>query len=771
MVTQFKSAFESKQQKKKSPKPSKRSQRLAKRQAGNTKRAWNKRQKLLAILIVGLVLAMMAGTIAMAFMMKDLPSPKILTNSSSYAVSSQIFDRNGQLLYEIYADENRIPVKLDSLPKYVWQASIAIEDQNFFSHFGFDLRGIARAIKANLQGERLEGGSTITQQLVKNALLTKERTVERKLKEIILSIMTETLYTKQEILEMYLNYIAYGGTAVGIEAATKQYFDKSARDLTLAEASLLAGLPQAPSRYSPFQSDASAAKNRQKEVLRRMVEEGFITAAAAEEAASEPLQFALDQSNIQAPHFVFYVKDWLVNKYGIERVEKGGLRVTTTLDLGLQDVVQASLSAEIAKLENYKVGNGAAMVVKPDTGEILAMVGSKDYFDSEGDGQVNVALAQRQPGSSIKPIMYATAFQEKLLNPGSLLVDIATCFTVPGQKPYCPRNYDGTFRGPVTVRQALGNSLNIPAVKGLKIIGLDTFIKQGNKMGISSWVDPSRYGLSLTLGGGEVRMIDLAQAFSVLANQGVKTPFTPILSVSDYLGNELEKTDLEQRKQLLTDMTEDESLTQQGELERVMSRAPAYLTSHILQDNQARAGAFGTRSELVIPDQVVSVKTGTTNNLKDNWTVGFTPELLSIVWVGNNDGSPMNQRLVSGVTGAAPIWNDIMSYLLKDREPIWQEKPVDVKSAMVCAHGLPPQPGESCQVRQNELYWDQSQPSEIRLVKQLLWIDPATGQPPPQDQQVDGLVLQEHVFYLDAASDTPCVDCQDVNEAELPIIL
>lgn len=771
MVTQFKTAFEGKQQKKKVTKPSRGSKRLDKQRDSKTKRAWNKRQKLLVFLITSFVLVMLVGTIALGYIMKDLPSPKILTNSSTYAVSSQIFDRNDQLLYEIYADENRIPVKLDSLPDHVWQASIAIEDQNFFSHFGFDLRGIARAIRANLKGERLEGGSTITQQLVKNALLTRERTLERKLKEIALSVMTETLYTKQEILEMYLNYIAYGGTAVGIEAAAKQYFDKSARDLTLAEASLLAGLPQAPSRYSPFQSDASAAKNRQKEVLRRMVEDGYITGAAAEEAASEALKFALSKSDIKAPHFVFFVKDWLVNKYGIDRVEKGGLRVKTTLDLDLQEVVQASLSAEIADLTNYKVGNGAAMVVKPDTGEILAMVGSKDYFDAEGDGQVNVALAQRQPGSSIKPIMYATAFQEKLLNPGSVLVDATICFNVPGQKPYCPRNYDGSFRGPVTVRQSLGNSLNIPAVKGLKIIGLDTFIKQGNKMGISSWVDPSRYGLSLTLGGGEVRMIDLAQAFSVLANQGVKTPFTPILSVSDYLGDELETTDLEQRKQLLVDMTEDESITQQGELERVMSRAPAYLTSHILQDNQARAGAFGTRSELVIPDQVVSVKTGTTNNLKDNWTVGFTPELLSIVWVGNNDGSPMNQRLVSGVTGAAPIWNDIMSYLLQDREPIWQEKPSDVKSAMVCANGMPPSNSNNCQPRQNELFWEQSQPSEIRLVKQLLWIDPSTGQPPPQDQQVDGLVLQEHIFYLDAASDNQCVDCQDVNEAELPIVL
>lgn len=707
--------------------------------------------------ILGLLGIMIVGFV---YLLKELPSPTTFTSSENYAVSTQIYDRNHALLYEIFADENRVPIKLAQLPEHVKQATIAIEDKNFYHHFGFDLGGIIRATIKNARGERVEGGSTITQQLVKNALLSREKTLKRKLKEVFLSVITEVIYSKDEILEMYLNYIPYGGTAVGIEAASQQYFKKPAKDLSLAEASLLAGLPQAPSRYSPFQSDQTAAKNRQAEVLRRMTEDGYITAAVAEDAKSTTLNYALSKTDIKAPHFVFYVRDLLIAQYGLETVEKGGLRVTTSLDLPRQEEFQSIVAEQVEKLANYRVGNGAALVINPQTGEILSMIGSKNYFDTAAGGQVNVTLAERQPGSSIKPIMYATAFQEKILNPGTILMDLPICFDVPGQKSYCPKNYDGSFKGPVTVRQALGNSLNIPAVKSLKAIGLEKFIQQGQKMGITSWQDPSRYGLSLTLGGGEVKMIDLAQAFSVLANQGVKVPINPILRIEDYKGNLLYDANLPQRQADLAELTKYEEETTKGDLERVMNKAPAYLTSHIMQDNLARSWAFGARSQLVIPDQVVSVKTGTTNNLKDNWTVGFTPNYLVATWVGNNSGEPMNPYLVSGVTGAAPIWNQIMSSLLKDKEPTWQEKPTDVKSANVCFHGFPQQKDEPCQSRGKELYWTESQPSDVQLIKQQIWIDPNTGLPPPQGEQVDGLIVEEHTLYQDPTSDQlECIDC------------
>ncbi len=723
---------------------------------------WPFRNKFIRFTLLGLLI-LLIGSVAL--LMKDLPSPRRLTNNENYPVSTQIFDRNGTLLYEIYADENRTPISLSELPPHVYQASISIEDKNFYHHFGFDLVAIARATRSTLSGRRLEGGSTITQQLVKNALLTNERTLQRKIKEGLLSIFTEIMYSKDDILEMYLNYIPYGGTSVGIESASKAYFGKHAKDLTLAEASLLAGLPQAPSRYSPFGSNPEQAKARQLDVLRRMEEDGYISKIQREQAASDVLHYALSRTDIQAPHFVFYVRDLLYQQYGEAMVEEGGLRVTTTLDLSLQNAAQASLSAEVAALEYADVSNGAALIVKPDTGEILSMIGSKDYFDAEDDGQVNVTIRPRQPGSSIKPLVYATAFQEKVLNPGTMLIDAATCFENPGQKPYCPKNYDGSFHGAVTIRQALGNSFNIPAVKALKIVGIEPFIDQAHKMGITGWDDPSKFGLSLSLGGGEVRMIDLAQAFTSLANQGVKVPLTPILKIENYQGEVLEEVDIEQRKSDLLYLTEYED-TQAGELERVMERAPAYLTSHIMQDNSARSGAFGSRSELVIPNQVVSVKTGTTNDLKDNWTIGFTPEFLVVTWIGNNDGTPMNRRVVSGVTGAAPIFNDIMTFILQGREPRWQEKPPDVASAPVCPSGFPrAASGDSCSEGGAELFWQRSQPSLSQRVKTNVWIDPRTGLPPKFGEQVEGLVLEERTILQDPTTRTYCADCnRPVNE-------
>ncbi len=741
-----------------------------KKQNNNSKlRKWlsNLHQQLLKLNIkptkkwaIFFIITFIIAVVTLFLLIKDLPSPRRLTNSDNYAVSTQIFDRNHKLLYEIFADENRTPVALNSLPPYVYQASIAIEDKNFYHHFGFDIIGILRAIKVNLFGGRLEGGSTITQQLVKNALLTRERSLARKVKEGVLAIITEILYSKDEILEMYLNYISYGGTAVGIESASKKYFNKNASQLTLAEASLLAGLPQAPSKYSPFGSNPQSAKNRQLEVLRRMTEDKYITQEQADQASKEVLHFALSKTDIQAPHFVFYIRDLLYKKYGVDTVEKGGLRVTTTLDLDLQNTAQASLSAEVAKIERYRVNNGASLIIKPNTGEILSMIGSKDYFNATDEGQVNVTLANRQPGSSIKPIMYATTFQEKTLNPGTILIDTPTCFTTPNQRPYCPKNYDGSFRGPVTVRASLGNSLNIPAVKSLRTIGVTTFMKQANKMGIESWQDPSKYGLSLTLGGGEVKMIELAQAFSVLANQGVKVPITGIKEVKNYRGEVLESINFEQRKKDLATLTEYDAEQKLNDLTRVMDRAPAYMVSHIMQDNHARVQAFGSHSKLVIPNKIVSVKTGTTNNLKDNWTVGFTPEYLVATWVGNNDNTPMNRNVVSGVTGAAPIFNDIMRYILQNHSYEWQEKPSDVVQAQLCASGFPPTKEDShCTITSTDFYWQASQPSNSKKITKDVWIDPTTGLPPKYGQQVEGLVLENHTIYSDPVTTNYCINC------------
>ncbi|HCC84921.1 MAG TPA: penicillin-binding protein [Candidatus Pacebacteria bacterium] len=713
----------------------------------------------------GTLLGLLIIILGLGYLLQDLPSPTRLTAQENFAVSTQILDRNGQLLYEIFGDENRTPIKVADLPDYVKQATIAIEDKNFYHHFGFDLGGIFRASLANLSGKRIEGGSTITQQLVKNALLTREKSFTRKAKEAILAVMTEALYSKDEILEMYLNYISYGGTSVGIEAAAKKYFDKSAKNLDLAEAALLVGLPQAPSTYSPFGSTPEKAKARQAEVLRRMVEDGYLTEIQAETAKAEVLHFALSRTDIQAPHFVFYVRDLLYQEFGEDMVERGGLRVTTTLDLNLQTAVQASLSAEVNKLARLKVGNGAALVTKPNTGEILAMIGSNDYFDTAHDGQVNVTLALRQPGSSIKPLMYATAFERKVLNPGTILLDIPTCFKNPGQRDYCPKNYSGDFKGPMTVRQSLGNSLNIPAVKGLYIIGLENFIDQATKLGITTWKDPSRYGLALTLGGGEVRMIDMAEAFGTIANQGVKVPLTPILSITDFRGQVIQQNLLQSRLATLANLTQDEEIDSQDDLERVMRRAPAYLVSHIMQDNTARVQAFGPNSQLVFKGQVVSAKTGTTNDLKDNWTVGFTPEFLTIAWVGNNNNTSMSY-LASGITGAAPIFHDIMSLLLKNRPPLWPEKPDDVAMGVVCASGLPPQAGASgCGPTNSDWYWKESTPSASLIEKANVWIHSETGLPFISGETTDGLVLEEHMLYSDPVTKNYCADCtRAVNE-------
>lgn len=737
----------------------------------STKKKRSSRHPLKWILMIGfaLLIILLPLSIPTFLFLRELPSPSKL-QSQSFPVSTIIMDRHGAELYEIYGDTNRNPIPLDQIPDYVKWATISIEDQHFYDHWGFSIQGITRAIKNNVFGDTLQGGSTITQQLVKVGLLTPERTLQRKIKEAVLTIGTETLYSKDTILEMYLNHIPYGGTAWGIEAAANTYFDKSASQLNLAEASLLAGLPAAPTRFSPFGVNPELSEARQHEVLRRMVEEGYISQEEADAAKAEELQFATDAIPIRAPHFALYIKDLLTNKYGQQTVERGGLRVTTSLDLDLQEVFQASVAAEIADLKDYGVGNGAALVTKPNTGEILAMVGSKDYFNTEEDGQVNVTIRQRQPGSSIKPLNYAIGLELKNFTAGTMWLDIPTCFNVVGQQAYCPKNYDGGFRGPVQTRYALGNSYNIPAVKALAVNGLETFVATASAMGINSFKDPSQYGLSLTLGGGEVTMLEMATAFGVLANQGVKVPLQPILEVTDWQGNVLEQYNPDDALVKLTQLTESkihqnpgsqlsvDTINNQSSLMRILHRAPAYIIAQIMSDNNARVAAFGSRSELVIPNQIVSVKTGTTNNLRDNWTIGFTPEYLTAVWVGNNDNSPMNPYVVSGVTGAAPIFNDIMSVLLADKEPVSQEKPEDVISRPICTvSGLVSHPDQPCPTRE-ELFWEGTEPGSFNNIQREIWVKNDTGFE-PEEGDTENIKLEMHTVLSDLLTKDYCVDC------------
>jgi len=600
---------------------------------------------------------------------KDLPSPTDLSNKAQN-VTTRILDRNGNLLYRIYEDENRTLIALPIVSQYLKDATIAIEDQNFYKHMGFSFKGIFRAVLRNFSGETVQGGSTITQQLIKNRLLNNEKTYRRKIRELLLSLIAERIYSKEQILEMYLNTVAYGGSTYGIEEASWRYFNKSAKDLSLAESALLAGLPQAPSTYTPFGSNPELAYERQAEVLRRMVEDGYISQLQADQARQEKLVFNQDRIDIQAPHFVMYVRKLLALKYGEDVVSKGGLEVRTTLDLSLQNQAQDIVSAEVSKLKSFKISNGAALVTNPKTGEILAMVGGADYYDFIHDGQVNVVIRPRQPGSSIKPLTYATAF-ERGKTAASIIDDSPVVYQIPGSKPYAPKNYDGRFHGRVTLREALASSYNVPAVKLLAELGVGSLIDKGEALGISTWQDRNRFGLSLTLGAGEVLMTDLATAYSSFANLGYPVTINPFLEISNYKGDVL------YRNNCALDTT-----NCYDDLE--LSPKAAYLITDILSDNKARASAFGLFSVLNIPNQQVAVKTGTTNSMKDNWTIGYISDRLVATWVGNNDNTPMSY-VASGITGASPIWNKIMLLLLDDKAPHRFVVPQDMIKVKICA--------------------------------------------------------------------------------------
>lgn len=576
----------------------------------------------------------------------DLPK---LSNLSTNHISktTKILDRNGNLLFEIYANQNRTIVSLDQIPNRLREATIAIEDKDFYRHSGFDLRGIARALYVDVTKNDLQGGSTITQQLIKSALLTPEVSITRKARELVLAFWAEKQYTKDQILELYFNYVPYGGTAWGVEAASQIYFGKDVSKLTLAEGAYLAGLPQAPSQYSPFAGDGTLGKRRQRDVLAAMVGEGYITKKQADDAYKEKLVFESPQVPIQAPHFVMYVKDQLIRKYGLLAVERGGLQVVTTLDMDMQKSAEGVVAEEVERNGYLGIGNGASLVTNPQTGDILAMVGSKDYFDIEHDGNVNITTSLRQPGSTIKLVTYTLALS-KGLTEATILDDTPLTIHTPGAPSYTPVNYDGRFHGRVPLRIALANSFNIPAVRLAQRFGVDEIVSFGKQMGITSWGSPEKYGVSITLGAAEVSMLDLATVYGTIANKGVKVGIDPFLKITDSEGKVLYEKNVEGAT--------------------VVSEEVSYIISDILSDNRARSIEFGSNSPLQIPGRKVSVKTGTTDNKRDNWTIGYTPNLLVTTWVGNNDNTPLSQALASGITGAAPMWNRIMTQALEKQE-------------------------------------------------------------------------------------------------------
>lgn len=613
--------------------------------------------KLAKFSFVGVILVVVGLFVGLPLLSLSLPSPDKIVRTQGY--STQILDRNGQILYDVYANQNRTPVALVDIPLYLRQATVSIEDKNFYQHSGFDVLGIIRGFSRIFIKGRAAGGSTLTQQLVKNALLTNDRTVIRKLKEFVLSVEIEKKYKKDEILQMYLNEVPYGGTSWGVGAASQTYFGKDAKDLDLVESAILAGMPQSPSTYSPYSSTPKAYIQRTKDVLRRMREDGYITKDQEIQAIKQiaGVTFQPKGAGFKAPHFVQYVEKILEDRYGQSAVEQGGLRVTTTLDLDLQEKAQEIVSEEIAKVEKQHITNGAAVVINPETGEILSMVGSKNFSATDYDGQVNVTTSLRQPGSSFKPFTYVTGFK-KGYTPATLIMDVPTTFPGGVNLPdYNPVNYDGKYVGPIQVRYALANSRNVPAVKMLAMVGIKDVLQTATDMGITTLPPTAEtlknVGLSLTLGGGEVRLLDITDAYSAFVNKGQRIDPIAILKVADVSGKVLE-----------------DNHPQKGR--RVLSEEQAYLIDNILSDNDARKATFGPNSLLNSPN--VMVKTGTTNDRRDNWTIGGNDNAMVGVWVGNNDNSAM-LNVASGVSGASPIWRRILTESLRNKPTVTFNKP------------------------------------------------------------------------------------------------
>lgn len=618
------------------------------------------RKKIKSLLKIGgfiLLFIFIFGLIVFAYFAKDLPDPYEEIGSRKIIQSTKIYDRTGEtILYDIHGEEKRTVIPYDKIPQYVKDATIAAEDSDFWSHKGLDFKSILRAAWQNLKGQRIsQGGSTITQQFVKNSLLSPERTFTRKIKEAVLSIELERKYSKEEILGFYLNQIPYGSNSYGIEAAAQTFFGKNAENLTLAESALLSSLPKAPSYYSPYSSRTDELKTRKDYVLDRMLNFGYISKEENKSAKKEEIKLNPPSYGIKAPHFVMYIKEYLEQKYGEKYVRDGGLKVYTTLDWNLQQIAEEAVkNGAEENTKRYNAKNAALVALDPKTGQILAMVGSRDYFDIKNDGNVNVTIRDRQPGSSFKPFAYSIALQ-KGYTADTIVFDVPTefnpnCSTDGSQEKdqygldcYHPKNYDEKFRGPVTFREALAQSLNVPSVKVLYLASVNETINLAQNMGITTLKNRERFGLSLVLGGGEVKLLDETAAYGVFANEGIKNEKTAILKIEDPSGNILEKYNPQPL--------------------RVLDAQITRTISDILSDNNARAPIFGVASSLLLAARPAAAKTGTTQEFRDGWTIGYTPSLVAGVWVGNNDNSKMHKA--SGSIGAAPIWNEFMTNAYK----------------------------------------------------------------------------------------------------------
>ena len=649
------------------------------------------------MLILSLVVVI-AGVAAYRHYSQDLPSVELLGSHRPFE-TTRLYARDGTtVLYEIFDPQvgQRTVIPFEDLPNHLKQATIAIEDANFYTNPGVNITSIARAAWANAtnQPEGQGGASTITQQLVRNVLFApeerNERTIRRKVREAILAYRISEHYSKDQILWLYLNEIPYGNNAYGIEAAAQAYFGLSARELSLPQAALLAGLPQAPSRLDPL-TNPEAAKERQRQVLNAMVRHGMISQTEALAAWETPLSVKSARVDLQAPHFVFYVRSLLEARYGNERLYRGGLRVITTLDPHWQDVAQQKVEQRISEIRDQNATNGAVVMLDPQTNQVLAMVGSVDYNDAAIDGNVNVALAERQPGSTLKPFVYATTMMQGW-TAATVLWDVPTEYALAGGEIYAPQNYDRAFHGPVSMRTALANSFNIPALKALEYVGIDRFLQQLHAMGISTLNDRPRYGLSLALGGGEVKLLDLTAAYSVFANKGMYRPPTSILRVENTRGEVLETWNEVEPVQVLG----------------ANGAGIAYLISNILSDNSAREWMFGSENALELSDnRPAAVKTGTTDDDRDSWAVGYTPQVVVGVWVGNSDNSPM--QAVPGSFGAAVIWQRIMEAYHQDLPPTPFERPATIIDHDVCVlSGKNPTP--ACPQVASELFIEGTQP-------------------------------------------------------------
>lgn len=586
------------------------------------------------------------------------------------ASSTKIYDRTGTVvLYDLNDNIKRTVIGDESIGVNIKNATVAIEDSDFYHHNGISYRGLARAIFHKVvYGGKMEGGSTLTQQLIKNTLLTNERTVSRKIKEWILAIKLEKLFSKDQILGLYLNEAPYGGTIYGIEEASKTFFGKEPIDLTLAESAYLSAIPNSPTYYSPYRSHKDKLDERKNLVLKRMLDLKFITEIEYNNAKSEVVSFLPEQpTHIAAPHFVFFVKDYLLKQYGEIALEEGGLKVITTLDFNLQKKAEEIVNQNALLNEKNAGGtNAAAIALNPNTGEILSMVGSRDYFDKNIEGNFNVATASRQPGSSFKPFVYAAAFN-KGYTADTVLFDTPTEFSdscdaygnpVNGNSKkncYMPGNYDDKFRGPLTLRDALAQSINVVAVKLLYLVGIDDAISTAKSLGITTLTDPRRYGLSLVIGGGETTLLEMTSAYGAFATEGIYHPYQSIISVSDKNGTVLEKMEDKPKEALPVNTTR--------------------IISEILSNNIARTPTFGSNSSLVIPGVDAAVKTGTTNSNKDAWTIGYTTSVVVGAWAGNNDNTPMKK---GGAALAGPIWNGILSEAIKTYPSTLFVKPDDI---------------------------------------------------------------------------------------------